>query len=158
MAANPGDYGLAYHVGFLAERELSTRGFEVYVPKHATVGRHDEAFAPEAIISHRGALNRASIIVVPFGLPTTAPPSVEAALALEYAQDHHDVALLVAATDEAVTLEGTSEYFGLLGAQLTPPADINARIDGQPIVDAVCALVERAAAKQNNLGNPPSSI
>lgn len=54
--------------------------------------------------------------------------------------------------------EGAPEHFGLMGAQLTPPADINARVDGQPIVDAVCALVEQAvAAEQDNSAGPPSS-
>ncbi len=146
MAADPGGPGLPHHVGFLIQRKLAEHGFEVYLPAHALSSRRGDVFGPEAIASHRGALTRASMIVVPFGLPDTMPPSLEAALALEYVQDHRDVALVVAAMDEAVTFEGVPEYFGLLGAEITPPAEVNARVDGQQIADAVYELVERAAA------------
>jgi hypothetical protein len=157
VAAASGGHGFSQYLGVLAEQELTTRGFEVYVPAHALAGQHRDAFAPGVIASHRGALGRASIIVVPFGLPDTTPPSVEAALALEYAHDHDDVAFLVAATDEAVTLEEASQHFGLMGAELTPPADIDAQMHGQPIIDAVCALVEQAAVEQDNPADPPTS-
>ncbi|MGI8803385.1 MAG: DUF6166 domain-containing protein [Solirubrobacteraceae bacterium] len=146
-AADPGGPRFAHHVGSLIADDLVEQGFEAYLPRYAIGSGRCDPFGAEVIASHRGALARASLIVVPYGLADTAPPSLEAALALDYARDDRDIAVVIAALDEAVALPGTDLYFAAMGATATPPADANTRINGQPIADAVRQLVEQSASR-----------
>jgi small neutral amino acid transporter SnatA (MarC family) len=138
---------LAHTAGFPIAGGLTEHGFEVYLPEYAVTAQRSDPFAATVLASHRGALDRASAIVLPFGLPGTAPPAVEAALALSYAQREENMTVVVAALDEGASLDGAAGHFGLLGAQVTPTPD-RTDPDGQSLAAAVCQLVERAAGVQ----------
>jgi hypothetical protein len=142
-AVDPGGPGWSHHVGSQIADALQQAGFETYLPEHALVGARGDAVHPAVILSHRGALARASAIVVPCGLPDTAPPCVEAALALDHARLESETLLVVAALDEAVELAG--DHFGLMGAEVSPTPQRSDLLEGRMVPAGVRALVELAA-------------
>jgi hypothetical protein len=146
MAAR--DAVLAHTTGFGISRELAAHSFECYLPEHAIGQHHTDPFSPAVIASHRGALARARAIVVPYGLPNSAPPTLEVALALDYAQREHTLALVVAALDEAVSIAAVRDHFELAGAELTAAPEEHDP-DASRIAAAVCAAIERTGGVQD---------
>lgn len=147
-ALYPGGPGWSHHVGSPIAGALQQAGFETYLPEHAIVAARSDPVDRAVVLSHRGALARASAIVVPYGLADTAPPSVEAALALDHARLETQTLLVVAALDEAAELAG--EHFGLMGAEVSLTPQRSDLLEGRMVPAAVRALVERAADRRDD--------